>query len=68
MLIPVSNISPGDDISTARGGGVVKGVEHFEDGSVRLEFIEGPQEWLESGQIVVKKDKFNTFFSGNPVQ
>lgn len=68
MLVQVSNISPGDEISTARGGGKVKAVEVLEDGSVRLEYFEGPQEWLESGQIVVKKDKFSLFFTPNPVQ
>lgn len=68
MLVSVINISPGDEISTARGGGKVKSIEVLEDGSVRLEYFEGPQEWLESGQIVVKKDKFQSFFAPNPVQ
>lgn len=68
MLVPVTNISPGDDISTARGGGIVESIVVQEDGSVRLVFTGGLQEWLSSGQIVVKKDKFSTFFVPDPVQ
>lgn len=68
MLVPVTNISPGDDISTARGGGIVESIVVQEDGSVRLVFTGGLQEWLSSGQIVVKKDKFSTFFAPDPVQ
>lgn len=68
MLVSVTNISPGDEISTSRGGGKVKAIEVLEDGSVRLEYFGGPQEWLERGQIVVKKDKFSSFFVPDPVQ
>lgn len=68
MLIKVSNISPGDDIATARGGGVVESVELLDDGGTILVYTGGHREWLESGQIVVKKDKFQTFFTASPVQ
>ena len=68
MLVKVTNINPGDDIATARGGGIVESVEILDDGGTILVYTGGHREWLESGQMVVKKDKFQTFFAQNGVQ
>lgn len=68
MLTKVCNLSPGDDIATGRHSGVLKNVEMCEDGVILLEYESGIQEWLESFRIVVKKDKFSSFFTPDPVQ
>lgn len=68
MLIQVCNLSPGDEVVTGRYNGILSNVKNSEDGSILLEFENGGQEWLESNRIVVKKDKFSSFFTPDPVQ
>ena len=67
MLTKVANLSPGDVIATASGGGKIKSIEVTEDGSTLLEYFEGPSEWLLSGNMVVKKDEKRYFFQPDPV-
>ena len=62
MLTQVCNLSVGDDVATARHSGKLSNVTTSDDGTVCLMFEDGFQEWLESSNIAVKKDKYATFF------
>ena len=70
MLIQACNVSKGDEIITSSrpSGGLVEDIEVTEDGTVRITYAGGGLDWLESPQIVVRKDKFFTFFTPDPVQ
>lgn len=67
MLIPASNISPGDVIVTPvyQHGETVSQTYLLEDGAVRVEYVTGKLEWLASNHVVVRKDKHQSFFSGD---
>lgn len=67
MLISAYSVNPGDEIITAKNAGKVQSIELLEDGYVRLEFFGGVQVWIKGSDTVVRRDKFQNFFSPDSV-
>lgn len=64
MLIKICDVSPGDVIITSSGvERIVQDVFLSEEGCTKVQYSDDSVEWLSSRQIVVRKDKCQTFFA-----